>query len=103
MSECGPTILGDYHKYKYSSEITTQRMFSGAAFTIENPDQAKDQLAQYVAAAEGALKAYSAILQQDSKGLGRCFAATERRKTQGVRSGISIEDLSQLAVILSTC
>src|SRR5271169_1070628 len=33
-----PTILGDYHKYKYSSEITTQLMLSGAAYTIENPD-----------------------------------------------------------------
>jgi hypothetical protein len=66
VSMC-PTILGDYHKYKYSAEITTQLMLSGARFSIENPDKANDQVGQYVAGAEGALKAYGAILQKDSK------------------------------------
>lgn len=78
-----PTILGDYHKYKYSSEITTQLMLSGAAFTIENPDQAKDQLAQYVAAAEGALKAYDAILQHDAKAKSKALDEMVQQKNTG--------------------
>ena len=37
-----PSILGDYHKYKYSSEITTQVLLASAKFSIESPDQAND-------------------------------------------------------------
>ena len=56
--------LGNFlkSKYKYSSEITIQLTFSSGAFVIEHPDKADDDLAQYVAGAEGALKAYQAIL-----------------------------------------
>jgi len=61
------SVLGDYFKYKYSSELTVQLSFSQGAFVIEHPEQAGDQKAQYVAGAEGALKAYSAILQQKPK------------------------------------
>ena len=43
--------------------MTVQLTFSSGAFVIEHPDQAEDQLAQYVAGAEGALNAYKAILQ----------------------------------------
>ncbi|HSY93263.1 MAG TPA: hypothetical protein VK812_18010 [Candidatus Binatus sp.] len=78
-----PTILGDYHKYKYSSEITTQLMLAGAEFAIENPDQAKDQSAQYVAAAESALKAYSAILQQDPKARSKPLDEVVQRQSEG--------------------
>lgn len=58
-------ILGDFYKpkYKYSSEITVQLTLSSAASVIEHPDQASDRMAQFVAAVEGALKAYKAILQ----------------------------------------
>ena len=62
-----PSILGDYHKYKYSAEITAQLMLGGATFQIENPDKAPDKDAQLFAQAESALKAYKAILQQEPK------------------------------------
>jgi hypothetical protein len=78
-----PSILGDYHKYKYSTEITTQLMLSGAQFVIENPDKAKDRMAQYVAAAEGALKAYSSILQQDPKAKSKALDDTLQKQSQG--------------------
>ena len=45
----------------YVSEITTQMMFSSAAFIIEHPDQAKDEIAVNKAGLEGSLKAYEAI------------------------------------------
>jgi hypothetical protein len=57
--------LGDFmkKKYKYSPEIVVQLTFSGGAFIIEHPDQAKDASAQYLAGVEGALKAYESILK----------------------------------------
>jgi len=60
-----PGVLGDFSKskYKYSPEITGQLTFSSAAFVIQNPDQATDDVAQYFAGAEGALNAYNAILK----------------------------------------
>jgi hypothetical protein len=82
VSMC-PTILGDYHKYKYSPEITTQLMLAGARFSIENPDKAKDQVAQYMAGAESALKAYSAILQQDPKAKSKALDDDLQKKSQG--------------------
>ncbi len=56
--------LGDFmkKKYKYSSEIVGQLMYSTAAFVIEHPERANDKTAQYVAGVEGVLRAYTAIL-----------------------------------------
>ena len=62
-----PLILGDFHKYKYSTQINEQLALSSAAFVIENPGKSSDRIAQYLAAAQGALKAYSSILQQNPK------------------------------------
>jgi hypothetical protein len=81
-------------------------MFSGAAFALENPDQAKDQFAQYVAEAEGALKAYSAILLQDSKAKSKALDESAQKRAgggEGVRSGRGSQDLPQLNVIPITC
>ena len=59
--------LGDFlskkSKYKYESEIVSQMLLSSAAFVIEHPDQAADEQGQYLAAAQGALKAYESILK----------------------------------------
>ncbi|SRR6266545_3821626 len=52
---------------KYSAEITTQTLYSGATFIIEHPDSTNDQSAVYRAGLEGALKAYEAIRQQKPK------------------------------------
>jgi hypothetical protein len=54
-------------KYKYSGEIVGQLTLSQGAFVIEHPDKAQDFIAQYLAGAEGALKAYKAILQTAPK------------------------------------
>lgn len=76
--------LGHFYdeKYKYSSEMTVQLTLSSGAFVIEHPDRASDQLAQYVAGAEGALNAYKAILQihpeTKSKELDRMLAMESR-------------------------
>jgi hypothetical protein len=77
------SVLGDYFKYKYSPEITAQLSFSGAAFSIEHPDQAGDQLVQYVASAEGALKAYSAILLQNPKAKSKVLDDVLHKQAQG--------------------
>lgn len=78
-----PTILGDYHKYKYSTEITTQLMLGSARFSIENPDKANDQVAQSIAGAESALKAYGAILQKDSKAKSKALDEDLQRQQEG--------------------
>jgi hypothetical protein len=88
-----PSILGDYHKYKYSTEITIQIMLSSAAFVIENPDKAKDSAAQYVAGAEGALKAYSALLQQDPKAKSKVLDEMQEKQSQG-RLKDSVEEIA---------
>jgi hypothetical protein len=78
-----PSILGDYRKYKYSSEITTQILLASAKFSIESPDQANDAAAQYIAGAESALKAYTAILQQDSKAKSKPLDDDLEKQSQG--------------------
>ncbi len=50
----------------HSIEITWQMVVSSAAFMIEHPDKAKDEQAVTMSGLEGALKAYQAILKQDS-------------------------------------
>jgi hypothetical protein len=50
----------------HSVEITRQMILSSAAFMIEHPDKAKDEQAIALAGLLGALKAYQAILKQDS-------------------------------------
>ena len=60
----GP-VLGS--NKNYSSEIFSQMMFSSAAYMIEHPDQANDQVAVNLAGLEGALKAYQSILKVKPK------------------------------------
>lgn len=54
-------------KKSYDSELFGQTLASAAAFVITNPDKAKDDIAVYGAALEGALKAYEAILKAEPK------------------------------------
>jgi hypothetical membrane protein len=53
--------LGD--KYPYSREVSLQPIFSAAAFAIEHQDKARDEIAQYNAGIEGALRVYEALLK----------------------------------------
>jgi hypothetical protein len=50
----------------HSEEITWQMVISSAVFMIQHPDKAKDDQAVALSGLEGALKAYQAILKQDS-------------------------------------
>jgi hypothetical protein len=50
----------------HSGEISKQMVISSAAFMIEHPDKVKDEQAIAVAGLLGALKAYQAVLKQDS-------------------------------------
>ena len=50
----------------HSTEITNQMVLSSGAFMVEHPDKAKDEQAVALAGMLGALKAYQAILKQDS-------------------------------------
>lgn len=49
-----------------SMEITNQMVISSAAFMIEHPDKAKDEQAVALSGLLGAIKAYQAILKQES-------------------------------------
>lgn len=51
----------------YATEISTQMMFSSAAFIIEHADQAKDRVAVNLAGLEGAVKTYEAIVKEKPK------------------------------------
>jgi hypothetical protein len=68
VSLCGD-LLGTVPRSakKYSSEIVVQAAYSEAAFIIENPDKAKDELAVYQAGLEGCLKSYDAIRKTQPK------------------------------------
>ena len=67
------TICTDYLKplfdkdKNYSSEIVFQHTVSSAAFIIEHPEQATDDIAVNKAGLEGSLKAYEAILKAKPK------------------------------------
>src|SRR5271157_708594 len=85
-AELCSSVLGGFlkeKKYPYGGEITRQLTFSGAAFTIENPDKAADRLAQFVAGVEGALRAYNAILQQKPDAKSKSLEEVLQKQSQG--------------------
>jgi len=51
----------------YGSDLFFQSTFASAAFMIEHPDQAKDEVAVNKAGIEGSLRMYEAILKQKPK------------------------------------
>ncbi|HMF91472.1 MAG TPA: hypothetical protein VKL40_12580 [Candidatus Angelobacter sp.] len=63
-----PYVLGDEFpnsRYPYTSNLLFQVVFGSVAFMIEHPDKKDDQVAQYTAGVESALKAYKGILRAD--------------------------------------
>lgn len=63
------SLLSPIHddESKYVPKISTQVLFSTAAFVIENPEKANDKLAVNTAAVEGALRTYESILRKKPK------------------------------------
>jgi hypothetical protein len=80
-----PTLLADLRrpKYKYKSQMSEQLLISSAAFLIEHPDHADDNLAQSVSGMEGVLKAYSAILKADTQATAKSLDALLEKQRQG--------------------
>ena len=60
-----PDLLGDAvgNDYPYSREVNLQVVLSGAVLTIENPGEARDDVAVYTAGVEGALRAYEGLVK----------------------------------------
>jgi hypothetical protein len=52
-------------KYRYSSDLFVLHTLSAAAFVIQNPDQAKDQVQVNLAATKAMLDGYEAIVTKD--------------------------------------
>jgi hypothetical protein len=79
------SVLGDFmnSKYKYASDIVGQLTLSSAAFVIEHPDQASDDLAQYMGGVEGVLKAYKSILREKPKAKSKALDDLLQKQSQG--------------------
>jgi hypothetical membrane protein len=54
--------------YLYSRELNLQVVLSGAVLTIEDPGQARDDVAVYTAGVEGALRAYEVLVKSTPDG-----------------------------------
>jgi hypothetical protein len=81
--EMCPAVIGDFHKYKYSSEITTQLLLSSAAYVIEHPESAKDRNARFLGGTEGALKAYRVLQQAHPKDKSKTLDEMVQRQEEG--------------------
>ncbi len=49
--------------YPYSREINLQTILSGAVFTLEHQDKARDDVGAYIAGVEGSLRMYEVLAQ----------------------------------------
>ena len=60
-----PDLLGHAiaDDYRYSREIKLQVVLSGAVLTIEDPGEARDDVAVYTAGVEGALRVYEVLVK----------------------------------------
>lgn len=70
-------------KYKYSPELTTQKMASAIAFVLQHQYQAQDKVAQELAAVTGALNAYEQILKADPKHHSEYWDSLLEKRTAG--------------------
>ena len=68
---------------KYGGELAMQQGFSAAAFKIEHPDQAGDNLAVNTASVEGVLRTYQAILSEHPKARFPSLDALQKARDAG--------------------
>jgi hypothetical protein len=81
-----PLVLGDdflNSHYLYASQIMGQVVLGNVAFLIEHPDKKNDQVAQYTAGLESALKAYKGVLRADPMHVSRPMEELLERQNQG--------------------
>ncbi|MFT4253914.1 MAG: hypothetical protein QM608_15695 [Caulobacter sp.] len=75
--------LGVEQSYRYSAEVTFQYMFAMAALVIEDPQAASTEDAKQLAGAQGALKAYRAILVNDPKATSSALERLQAAEAKG--------------------
>ena len=81
-----PLVLGEdflSSNFRYTPDIVGQVVFGNVAFLIEHPDKKNDQVAQYTAGVESALKAYKGMLRADPMRVSRPLEDLLERQTQG--------------------
>ncbi len=83
---CAPVLFGtDFlrEQYKYMPQLSYQATFGEATYIIEHPDKKGDTTAQYIAGTESALKAYSAIVKNDSSAKSKALDDLLEKQKQG--------------------
>jgi hypothetical protein len=83
---CAPVLFGvDFlrEQNKYTPQLSFQATFGEAAYIIEHPDKKGDTTSQYIAGAESALKAYSAIVKSDPTAKSRALDDLLEKQRQG--------------------
>lgn len=81
-----PLVLGDHFlssHYLYAPQIAAQVVMGNVAFLIEHPDKKNDQVAQYTAGVESALKAYKGVLRADPMHVSPALEELLEKQTQG--------------------
>ena len=80
-----PDLLGDAipDDYRYSREIKLQVVLSGAVLTIENPGDARADVAVYTAGVEGALRAYAVIVKSTPEAQLGCAGRSHQEARPG--------------------
>jgi hypothetical protein len=81
-----PLVLGDdflSSRYLYAPQIMGQVVLGNVAFLIEHPDKKNDQVAQYTAGVESALKAYKGALRADPMHVSRSLEELLQKQSQG--------------------
>ena len=81
-----PLVLGEdflSSHYLYTPDIVGQVVFGNVAFLIEHPDKKNDQVAQYTAGVESALKAYKGMLRADPMHVSHSLEDLLEKQTQG--------------------
>lgn len=71
---------------KDSSEIFVAETFSQAAYRIQNPDKKGDELGEYQAGVEGALRVYEALVKANPKDRQPYLDDLLRRRDAGTRT-----------------
>ena len=68
VAMCTGLLGPDFDSHgKFASELAVQQALSSAAFKIEHPDEAADDIAVNTAAVSGVLLAYESVLKQHPK------------------------------------
>src|SRR5215469_13342915 len=81
-----PDVLGDHFldsHYLYSYRVLGQVVLGNVAFLIEHPDKKNDQVAQYTAGIESALKAYKGMLRADPMHVSRPLEELLDKQSKG--------------------